>query len=307
MAGKLGGAVKDAGSAGRWGLRLTGLRSRAALAAALLLPGLAIAEETKPGGESIDTEHIFGFTEGADIGEKGEAELENSTAFRFGKKINYSTSENETAYRYVIADHFRVSLSGFFDYHSIDGVPGLQDRNGFGFAGMASELRWQLLEHDKAPMDMTLSLAPQWHRIDELSGAMRESYALPAAVLIDRVLIPNKLFAAFNLTYMPSVTRIGEGWQHNSAMDISAAVSYAYTPEVFLGAEIRHLSGDSFTQPGLFAAHGLYIGPSAYFKLSEKTSLKFAWSVQVPDETAGRLDLRDFEHHQILVQFVKNF
>jgi hypothetical protein len=130
---------------------------------------------------------------------------------------------------------------------------------------------------------------------------------LPAAILIDRVLIPNKFFAALNLTYAPGVTRTSAGWQHNSAMEISAAAAYAVTSEVFLGAEIRHLSGDSFTQRGLFAAHGLYIGPSAYFKLSNAESLKFAWSVQVPDERTGRLDLRNFEHHQLLVQFAKSF
>jgi hypothetical protein len=281
--------------------------SRAAMAAALLWPGLAIAEEKKPGGESADTEHIFGFTEGADIGEKGERELENSAVLRSGKMAGYSAIENESSYRYVIADHFRVSISGFFDYHSIEGVPGLQDRNAFGFAGLASELRWQLLDHDKAPAGVTLSLSPRWRRIDQLSGEAIENYALPAAILIDRVLIPNKFFAALNLTYDPGITHTTAGWQHNSAMEISGAVSYAFAPEVFLGAEIRHLSGDSFSQPGLFAAHGLYIGPSAYFKLSDKASLKFAWSVQVPDETTGRLDLREFEHQQLLVQFVKNF
>jgi hypothetical protein len=35
----------------------------------LLLPRIAQAQETKA---AVDTEHIFGFTEGADIGEKGE-------------------------------------------------------------------------------------------------------------------------------------------------------------------------------------------------------------------------------------------
>jgi hypothetical protein len=47
---------------------------------ALMLPSLAQAQDTgssAPG--SIDTEHIFGFAEGADIGEKGEREIEITT------------------------------------------------------------------------------------------------------------------------------------------------------------------------------------------------------------------------------------
>jgi hypothetical protein len=76
---------------------------------------------------------------------------------------------------------------------------------------------------------------------------------------------------------------------------------------VFLGAEIRHLSGDGLDQQGLFAAHGLYVGPSAYFKLSEKDVFKLAWSAQIPDETTHRLDLTNFERNQFMVQFVKSF
>jgi hypothetical protein len=307
MARKLGGVASGARAAGCRRCCLQGKGGWAVLTAALLWAGPAIAEGKKPGGEGVDTEHIFGFTEGSDIGEKGEAEIENALVVRFGKVTGFRAAENETAYRYVIADHFRVSLATRLDEHTIDGVSGLTGRNGLGFGGLASELRWQLLDHDKAPAGMTLSLTPEWHRIDEVSGARSESYALPVSILVDRVLIPNKFFAALNLTFAPGVSRTGEGWQHNSAMEISAAASYAVTPEVYLGAEIRHLSGDSFTQQDLFAAHGLYIGPSAYFKIPDNASLKFAWSVQVPDETTGRLNLRDFERHQVLVQLVKSF
>jgi hypothetical protein len=304
---KLGGVASGVRAAGARGRCLREKGGRAVLTVALLCSGPAIAEEKKASAQSVDTEHIFGFTEGSDIGEKGEAEIENALVFRFGKIGGYRAAENETAYRYVVADHFRVSLATLLDYHSIDGVPGLTGRNGLGFAGLASELRWQLLDHGKAPVGMTLSMTPEWRRIDEVSGARSESYALPVSILLDRVLIPDKFFAALNLTYAPGVSRTGEGWQHNGAMEISAAASYALTPEVFLGAEVRHLSGDSFTQQGLFAAHGLYIGPSAYFKLPGNSTLKFAWSVQIPDETTGELNLRDFEHHQVLVQFVKSF
>ena len=44
---------------------------------ALMLPSLAHAQDTEssaPG--TIDTEHIFGFAEGADIGAQGDRELE---------------------------------------------------------------------------------------------------------------------------------------------------------------------------------------------------------------------------------------
>ena len=52
----------------------------AALAVCLLGLGPAQAHEAANPGEheELDTEHIFGFTEGAYIGEKGEQEIENT-------------------------------------------------------------------------------------------------------------------------------------------------------------------------------------------------------------------------------------
>ncbi len=40
----------------------------------------------KVGCSEIDTEHMFGFTEGSDIGEAGERELEAEPTGRFGKQ-----------------------------------------------------------------------------------------------------------------------------------------------------------------------------------------------------------------------------
>ena len=54
------------------------------LLAALLCPALGQAQESRRVA-GIDTEHIFGFTEGSDIGKKGEKEIESSLTGRFGK------------------------------------------------------------------------------------------------------------------------------------------------------------------------------------------------------------------------------
>jgi hypothetical protein len=58
----------------------------------------------------FDTEHIFGFTEGADIDVKGEIEVESTFTSRFGRPGQYGVLENETAARYVFAEGFRASI-----------------------------------------------------------------------------------------------------------------------------------------------------------------------------------------------------
>jgi hypothetical protein len=49
-----------------------------------LLLSLALAPMAAPAAE-VDTQFIFGFTMGADIGELGERELESQTIGRFSK------------------------------------------------------------------------------------------------------------------------------------------------------------------------------------------------------------------------------
>ena len=171
----------------------------------LLLPRIAQSQQNS---EPVDTEHIFGFTEGADIGEKGEKELENTTIGSLGTMIgSYAFFQNETSFRYGVVEHFRASLGVLTDHYSIHNVPGLDDRTGLGFGGTTSEFRWQVLERDRSPIDLTLSLAPQWQRIDTVSGRNEPSYSVPLAILADTALLPDTVFAASNIIWNPTLTR----------------------------------------------------------------------------------------------------
>jgi hypothetical protein len=273
------------------------------LLAALLCPALGQAQESRRVA-GIDTEHIFGFTEGSDIGGKGEKEVESSLTGRFGKPGSYVALDNETSFRYGLLDGFRISIGTLLDYHGIRNVPDLADRSALNFNGLSSEFRWRVLERGTSPFGLTISFAPQWQRVDDVSGERVQSYVLPATILADVALIPDKMFAAFNLTYAPTFTRIGGAWQQENPLEVSAAGAHAIGSNVFLGAEIRHLTRN---QDGFFTGHALFIGPSFFVKLSDTLTLKTTWSAQIPDETTGKLDLVNFERHQARAQFVYGF
>ena len=66
-------------------------------------------------------------------------------------------------------------------------------------------------------------------RVDEMSGGPVQSFAFPITLLADLALIPEKLFAAFNVTYALSFTRAGGKWQQENPLELSAALSYAVT------------------------------------------------------------------------------
>jgi hypothetical protein len=67
------------------------LRAAASVIVLLALSGVAIPtiaepQESEPKRTEVhfDTEHIFGFAEGSDIGAKGEVEIESTTIGSFG-------------------------------------------------------------------------------------------------------------------------------------------------------------------------------------------------------------------------------
>ena len=94
----------------------------------LLSRSVAQAQDEPRQEPKIDTEHIFGFTEGADIGAKGELELENTTVGRLGRPGTFAVFNNETALRYGLAERFRASVRALADYYDIQNVLGLMDR-----------------------------------------------------------------------------------------------------------------------------------------------------------------------------------
>lgn len=272
------------------------------LLAISLFPILARAGEEK--AEAVDTEHIFGFAEGSDIGGKGERELELTSTGAFGKPGAFAAIENEADVRYGVTDRFRASLGLLGDYHGIYASPGLDDRAAAAFSGVTSEFRYALMERDAAPFGLTLSFAPEWRRRDATSGAPLENFSLPVAALADKALIPDKLFIVANLTYTPNFSRAEGVWAVGHPLEVAAAAAYAIAPGVFVSAEARHLVQN---QSGFFTGHALFAGPGVYFKIGENASFKIAWSAQLPDETSHRLDLVNYERHQVRAVFATNF
>jgi len=97
-------------------LRTASLRLLLGLAsmwlAALAAPGWASADDRKHADKAgeVDTEHMFGFTEGSDIGEAGEKELETDSTGRFGKvNGSYNTVATALEAKYSFSDRFRLS------------------------------------------------------------------------------------------------------------------------------------------------------------------------------------------------------
>jgi hypothetical protein len=85
----------------------------------------------KPGEkERVDTEFIFGFTAGADVGEVGEKEQEHQTSAQWNKRDgSYAAGSDQLRFETSPAPNFRFEIGAPIVYFNVSGVTGLDDRN----------------------------------------------------------------------------------------------------------------------------------------------------------------------------------
>jgi hypothetical protein len=149
-------------------------------------------------------------------------------------------------------------------------------------------------------------------RVDETTAAIVRSYGTGLTLAIDKELIPNFVVAALNLTYQPEWIRsvVTGSAEQEATIGAGFAVMAQMRPGFLFGGEARYLR--RYEGIGLedFAGEALFVGPTAYFQLSERSRLTLAWSIQAWGRSAqpgAALDLVNFERQQARLVFGVNF
>jgi hypothetical protein len=263
--------------------------------------------------KEVDTEFIFGFTEGADVGELGEKELEHVTIARLDKRNgSYAGIADQLRYETVPLANFRFEIGAPVSVHNIAGVTGLNDRAQAAFDGLLAQLRYRLLDREHAPFAFTVSAEPHWSRVDETSGEAVDNYGSELTIAVDRELIKNRVFGAVNFLYDPEVTRsrVTGVWLRESTLGLFASVTTQLRPGIFVGAEARYLRKYEGLAPDAFAGEALFIGPTMFARFSKTFAVSGSWGVQAAGRAAGdwgALDLTNFTRHQATFRLEYNF
>lgn len=281
-------------------------------AAATILPwaGGAKAQDNSAFHE-VETKYIFGnFTVGSSTGLQGEMAFEPESEADFGKRFGrYAATGTALEFEYTPTQFMQVEFGPSVSYYNIHNVPGLDDRNLLSINGFESDFRFLLLERGPSPFAVTLSVEPEFHSLDETSGASVQNYGLETKIEADTELIKNRLFLAFNLLYEPETTYSAiEGWDNESTLGISSALAFQIIPKVIIGADLwylRHYDGVAFNS---FTGDAVYLGPSFYWLIAPKVLMSAAWEAQVAGHEVGiasPLDLTDFsrERARLLLEF----
>jgi hypothetical protein len=262
---------------------------------------------------TIETEHLFGFTIGSDVGEVGEREIEGSVTGRFAKRTgSYNAASGTMSVEYVPLPNLRTELTGVVAGYDVVGVSGLTDQRYATFSGVSADIRYRFLDRATAPFGLAIGAEPHWGRADEVTGEPVSQYGVDFVAAADWEIIPDRVVAAFNLLYQPETMRskLTGIWSQESTAGVAMAVMAQVRSGIFVGGEARYLRKYEGLGLDTLAGQGFFIGPTVYVKLSKKAWIAAAWSAQVAGRattSAGSLDLVNFERQQVRVLFGVNF
>src|SRR5215470_13972750 len=158
--------------------------------------------------EGIDTEHLFAFMIGTDVGNVGEREFQSQTTGRFGKDGGrYRAVGQELELEFVPAKDIRIELGSTFAAYDINGVAGFDDRRQLTWQGTSVDFRYRFLNRETSPFGFTFAIEHELDKLDDTTGAAAWHYGTQIALAFDREIVPNQAVAAVNLLYQPEWTR----------------------------------------------------------------------------------------------------
>jgi hypothetical protein len=267
------------------------------------------ADGIKAEADPLDTEHLFGFTEGADIGPQGEKEFVIDSTLRDGRSTgSFTNTASQLELKYTAFQNLRISAGGVFAYYAITEVPGMEDARRAAVQSLFLDLRYRLLDRDHAPFGLTISAAPHWGFVDETSGVRAGHYGTEIELLADRELKRDWMVSAINVLVANDRERLlpFESIQHESVVGTGAGLAVQITPGTWLGGEARYLRDYGGPALNVLSGQALYIGPTLYARISGSAFVSAAWDFQVwggATAAPGALDLTNFERLQAKLRF----
>lgn len=290
--------------------RFVGATKRAAKSCLMLaLAIIPTGARTAP----IDTEHLFGFTIGSDVGNVGEREIEGTVNGRFAKRTgSYNAPSSTLSAEFVPIANLRTEFTGAVIAYDIAGVSGLTDQRYTAFGGLSADIRYRLIDRATAPFGFAVGAEPHWGRADDVTGEPVSQYGVDFVAAADWEVISDRLVAAFNLLYQSETMRskMTGTWFQESTAGVAIGLMAQVRSGVLVGGEARYLRKYDGLALDTLAGQGFFIGPTVHVKLSERAWIVAAWSAQVSGQattTAGMLDLVNFERRQARILFGVNF
>lgn len=273
-----------------------------------------------------DSDSMFGFTEGSDTVEAGERELSYEVLMRRRGGLNsYSAADSVLRYEQSMRDDLKLGVGAGLDRYRLsppegadedeEGIPGLGKRRSL-VSSLSGEAKYRLLERGPSPVGLSVSLEPEWRRVVSGRGRNTRLVQLQTKLMADVALVPDRVFAAVNLSWEPQATWAEAGrFVRDTNVEASAAIAARVWNGIFLGGEIRYLASFDGLAFRKAPSYGVFVGPTLQARLSDRVALGVAWSARIGGVTRSKPEpVPDFgnvpdpgERHHLRVKFGYSF
>lgn len=223
------------------------------LDASVVMAGGREAEKSKSSGQKaetksdeqkeVDTEHLFGFTEGADAGDKGQQEVVVDTVARIGKRRSepgrstYRAFNTRLGYQFDPIERLSIEVSAYGDLRRVRNVLDIDDKSVGTFDGVSLDVKYQLLKGSaEQPIGLALEVRPRFARVLPIEGRGADIFDMESLLLVDVQIVPNKLWYGTNVTFEPAAGRqrgSKEGYRSSTFLWSNAIVGEV-APNTFL-------------------------------------------------------------------------
>jgi hypothetical protein len=288
---------------GRFGRTRVLITLTLAAAVSAALPAAADAQTKKNNGTQdsnavpeVPGDDIFGFTSTTDTGDKGDAGFANElTGFGGKRGGSFTALSNKMEFSYTPAEDWWVAASAFVSYDRIKGVPEILDIDKTQFEGFSTEIQYRLIKRTASnPFALAVAVEPAYAFIDLGSGQKSDAYGAAFKLLVDAVVVPDRIFWAANIVWAPVRSQdITDRniWTSTSASQLSTALTFQLSNSFFIGAEIMQFAAYNGSFFNERSGYAYYLGPTLLWKITDKVVFNTTWQPQIAGRSSDNPDL----------------
>ena len=222
--------------------------------------------------QAIETEHLFGFTIGSDVGDVGERELEGSVTGRFSKQTGtYNAGSGTMSMEFVPIPNLRTEFTGAGQL--------LRHLRRERVRRSALYRVWRVFRRHPLPIARSRVRAVRLcDRRRAALGPGRRHHRRTGQPVWRRLRRrgrlgdhsrPRRRGIQSDLSARSQRSKLTGIWSQESTAGVAFGVMAQVRPGIFIGGEARYLRQyDGFGLDSL-AGQGFFVGPTLYFKLSE--------------------------------------
>lgn len=270
---------------------------------------------------------IFGFTSGSDVASFKSVGLGFEYGGAYGQRggrFDSNLGKAQVSVGLLPCLEVGPEIFGSRDiFKSFDAV----ERDRASAFGGGVEVKLKLLGRAQHGFGLTLVAEPTIARVrertitDDGTGAVitRRSFTetgLASKVLLDAVLVPERLFLAINLIHEVSWPDVTPS-ETSSTFTVSTAVSARLAETFYAGVEARYRHAYEGAWFDRALGDAWFLGPTMFWAITDKIAVSATWSTQVAgnakadpvtgDPNPGRLNLVDFNHHEAKAKLAVSF